>query len=259
MLLVMVLLFANASTPMLQNLSRWKSLFGRAEALAEELPSVVDKRISQRLLELWNINNELIGWLEMGERISTPVVYRDNEFYLEHDFYGNENISGTVFADVKNENWETDPYVLLYGHNMKNGSMFGTMDQYQKLEYFVENTKVVFRSAFNDEVVEYVPFAIVDASMDQDNDQYLKIRSFSAFNDPEDLTEAEAFIAEIRERSMIDIPGLEVMPEDRIIGMVSCSYKLPNGRLTVFCRALREGETAEQMEELIRTTAQLKK
>lgn len=227
-------------------------------ALAEELPAIEDKRISQRLVELWSINSEVIGWLEMGENISTPIVYRDNEYYLEHDFYGNANISGTVFADVSNEEWETDPYILFYGHNMKNGSMFGTMDQYQELEYFLENTRVTFHSVYNDEVVHYVPFAVVDASMDKEHAEYFKIRSFSCFEDPEDMAPADEFIAEIRERSMIEVPELEVTSEDRIVGMVTCTYKLPNARMTVFCRALREDETAEQMEELIRENARLK-
>lgn len=229
------------------------SLFPRA--LAEELPAVEDKCISQRMAELWTVNQEVIGWLEMGENISTPVVYRDNEYYLDHDFYGNESVSGTVFADVANDEWETDPYIVLYGHNMKNGSMFGTLDQYQELDYFLENTNVTFYSVYNDEVVQYVPFAVVDASMDKDHAEYLKIRSFSCFKDPEDLSPADEFIEALLERSIIEIPGVEVTSEDRILAMVTCTYKLPNARLTVFCRALREGETAEQMTEFLRENA----
>lgn len=232
------------------------SLFPRA--LAEELPVNEDKSISQRMTELWNVNSEVIGWLEMGENISTPVVYRDNEYYLDHDFYGNESISGTVFADVANEEWETDPYVVLYGHNMKNGSMFGTLDQYQELDYFLENTNVTFYSAYNDKVVQYVPFAVVDASMDKDHEEYLKIRSFSCFEDPEDLAPADEFIEEIMERSIIEIPGIEVTSDDRIMAMVTCTYKLPNARVTVFCRALREGETAEQMTAFLCENARQK-
>ena len=224
-------------------------------AVAEELPAVVDRDISERFIDLRKINEDIIGWIEVGENISTPVVYRDNEFYLDHDFYGDESVNGTVFVDVKNEEWETDPYLVIYGHNMKNGTMFGTLDEFQKLDYLVENTTVDFYSVYDNEVVGYVPFAVVDASMDKDSSEYLRLRCFGDFDDPEDMSAAQAFIDEIMERSMFEIPGLEATAEDRIIALVTCSYKLSNGRITVFCRALHEGETHEQMEELIRENA----
>ncbi len=212
------------------------------------LPSIVDRRISEKLLELWQSNPEVIGWIEMGKDVATPVVYRDNSFYLNHDINGNPSQDGTVFADVRNLNWETDPYVLLYGHNMRSGRIFGYVDQYQYLDYFKENARVEFFSAYNDEVFQYVPFAVVDGSMDQDHPAYFKVRSFSAYKTPET---AEAFLQEIQARTLIEVPGLEVSIDDRIIGMITCSYKVPNGRITVFCRALREGETMDEMLEYV--------
>ena len=225
---------------------------------AEGESAAEERKISERLQELHDINFDLIGWLEVGDQISTPVVYRDNKFYLEHDFYGNESINGTVFADVKNANWETDPYVVLYGHNMRNGSMFGTLDDFQSLEHLIENTRVEFYSLYDDEVLQYVPFAVVDASMEKDHYAYLKLRNFAAFQDPEDMTAAEAFIAELIDRSLFEIPGVEATIDDRILALTTCSYKLPNARLTVFCRLLREGEDFEELQEHIRLNAKMK-
>lgn len=238
------------------------SIFGTAfaeEETTDIIPTVVEEKyISERFAELYEINPEVIGWIEVGENISTPVVYRDNEFYLDHDFYGKESASGTVFADIRNEMWETDPYVVLYGHNMKNGTMFGTLDQYKSLDYLVENTKVDFHSVYNDEVVSFVPFAVVDASMDKDNAHYLKLRSFSAFENPEDMADVEIFLQELLDRSFFEIPGLDVTSEDRIFALVTCSYQLENARITVFCRQLREDETHEQMAEMFRLNARVK-
>lgn len=240
------------------------SSFGMPSALAEEetadgeeLPAE-ERRISERLLELREINFDLIGWLEVGEQISTPVVYRDNKFYLEHDFYGKESVNGTVFADVKNVNWETDPYVVLYGHNMRNGSMFGTLDEFQSLEHLIENSRIVFYSLYDDAVLEFIPFAVVDASMEKNHSSYLKLRNFEAFANPEDMTAAEAFISELIDRSLFEIPGIDVTTEDRIFALTTCSYKLPNARLTVFCRQLREGETLEALQEHVKINAKAK-
>lgn len=239
-----------------------------ASARAEEQPDAVNRAISDRFAELYGINPEIIGWLEAGEDISTPIVYRDNEYYLDHDFYGDESVSGTVFADVRNAAWETDRYLVFYGHNMKNGTMFGTLDEYQELDHLLDNTCVDFYGVYDNQVTQFVPFAVVDASMDKEEDAYLNLRRFSLFQvdestgelvqQPEGEMNVQMFIDDLLERSMYEIPGLDVTAEDRILALVTCSYKLPNARITVFCRELREGETHEQMEALIRRNAKKK-
>lgn len=232
------------------------SLFPSARA--EEVLAEGERPISQRLRPLWEINSDVIGWLEMGNDISTPIVYRNNEYYLEHDFYGKTSKSGTVFLDAANQEWETEPYMLVYGHNMKNGTMFGMLDKYQQLDYFKENLNIQFHSLYEDEVTVYLPFAVVDASMDKNDAHYMKLRSFSSFDEEADPDAAEAFIAEIRDRSVIEIPGLEVTAEDRILGMVTCSYVLKDARVTVFCRELREDENQEEMLNFILENAKEK-
>ena len=177
---------------------------------------------------------------------------------MNHDFYGKTNKAGTVFADVKNVNWETDPYVVYYGHHMKNGTMFGYMIRYKKLDYFKQNTHVEIHSVYDNQVTEYVPFAIIDASMVKSNNAYFYLRRFDDFAEPADPAVINEFIEELQYRSMYDIPGLDVTAEDKIISLVTCSYDLPDGRFMLFCRELRERETSEQMAELSNTTAVLK-
>lgn len=228
-----------------------------------------------RFAELYKINPDIIGWIAAGSEISTPVVYRDNSYYMDHDFYGKSSAEGTVFADEFNVEWQTDPYVILYGHNMKNGSMFGNMDRYMDLDYFKANTTVSLYALYSDDPDYYVPFAAVDASMSKDHDSYFYLRRFSAFMPwlsedaspdptplpdgatltPEDAASIEESIAEIRERSMFDIPELEVDSGDRILALVTCSYELPDARFILFCRELREGETPEAMAQLIQRCA----
>lgn len=251
-------LFDNAS-------SRFSSFSLFASACAEEevpeaadVPAAEERVISDRFAELYNINSDVTGWLIAGEEINTALVYRDNTYYLDRDFYGKKNKAGTVFADVENVNWETDPYVVYYGHHMKNGTMFGYMIRYKKLDYFKQNTHVEIHSVYDDKVTEYVPFAIIDASMVKSNNAYFYLRRFDDFVDPADPAVIEEFIEELMDRSMYDIPGLDVTADDKIISLVTCSYDLPDGRFMVFCRELRDGETSEQMAELINTNAVLK-
>ena len=155
------------------------SLFPSASAEAAE-PAAAPE-IAPRFQELYGINPDVIGWITAGSEVSTAVVYRDNEYYMDHDFYGKSSAAGTVFADVLNEHWETDPYVVLYGHNMRNGAMFGNMDHYMNLDYFKQNSDICLYSIYSDEPVHYVPFAAVDASMNKEEDSYFFLRRYSTF------------------------------------------------------------------------------
>lgn len=74
---------------------------------AQEINVSVDTafEIPERFSELYEINPDIIGWLRAGELADEPVVFRDNEFYLDHDFRGEYSGIGTVFADEKNTDW----------------------------------------------------------------------------------------------------------------------------------------------------------
>lgn len=244
------------------------SLFPAASA--EEAEPTAAPEIAPRFQELYGINPDIIGWITAGSEVSTAVVYRDNEYYMDHDFYGKSSAAGTVFADVLNEHWETDPYVVLYGHNMRNGAMFGNMDHYMNLDYFKQNSDICLYNIYSDEPVHYVPFAAVDASMNKEEDSYFYLRRYSTFmpwiyaedvesatetRSPEQQTAVDEAIAEMRERSLFDIPGVEVDGTDRILALVTCSYELPDARFILFCRQLRPEETPEAMAQKIMETA----
>ncbi|NLO84299.1 MAG: class B sortase [Clostridiales bacterium] len=225
----------------------------------EEIPQESQRVISDRFAELAEINDEVVSWLIAGTDIDTVVVYRDNDHYLDHDFYGRYSKGGTVFIDEENENWETDPYVIYYGHHMKDGSMFGPLIDYQELDYFKENTAIEVHSLYDNQVTQYVPFAVVDASVRLNHEEYFFLRRYETYASPIDSTAVHAFIAELQDRSLYEIPGLDVTAEDQIICLVTCSYRLKDGRLMVFCRRLHDGETAEEMAALIDANAVLKK
>lgn len=67
-----------------------------------------------------------------------PIVQRegDNEYYLDHLFNGSVNESGTIFADYRNTQPFAEWNTVLYGHNMKDGSMFGIMDEYGSMDFY---------------------------------------------------------------------------------------------------------------------------
>ncbi len=84
------------------------------------------------------INPEIITWIDIpGAGISYPVVHgRDNEYYLSHSAERSANKSGAIFTDMANKADFSDQNTVIYGHNMKDGSMFAGLHQYENADFF---------------------------------------------------------------------------------------------------------------------------
>lgn len=91
-------------------------------------------------------NPDVVGWLYCpGTAINYPVVKgKDNEQYLYTDLDGNYLVSGTLFADYRNDPLGVDDNYIIYGHNMKNGSMFHSLVKYAKQSYYDEHPTIFY-------------------------------------------------------------------------------------------------------------------
>ncbi|MBD9219874.1 MAG: class B sortase [Clostridiales bacterium] len=202
------------------------------------------EQIQDRFIPLLQINPETVGWIKVGNLADEPVVYRDNEFYLNHDFYQKKSSSGTVFVDVENTDLENDKYVIVYGHDLRDGSKFGSLKEYLNIEQLKNNIVIEWSSLYSSEAEKYVVFSVFDSSMLEENKNYFDLRRF----DEIDLDGTKKFIEEIRERSLYDIP-VDVTAEDKIMVLVTCSYKHEDGRLLIFCRKVRKAEDVNTLLE----------
>ena len=202
------------------------------------------KQIQDRFIPLLQINPETVGWIKVGNLADEPVVYRDNEFYLNHDFYQKKSSSGTVFVDVENTDLDNDKYVIVYGHDLRDGSKFGSLKEYLNIEQLKNNIVIEWSSLYSSEAEKYVVFSVFDSSMLEENKNYFDLRRF----DEIDLDGTKKFIEEIRERSLYDIP-VDVTAEDQIMVLVTCSYKHEDGRLLIFCRKARKAEDVNTLLE----------
>lgn len=202
------------------------------------------EQIQDRFIPLLQINPETVGWIKVGNLADEPVVYRDNEFYLNHDFYQKKSSSGTVFVDVENTDLENDKYVIVYGHDLRDGSKFGSLKEYLNIEQLKNNIVIEWSSLYSSEAEKYVVFSVFDSSMLEENKNYFDLRRFDRL----DLDGTKKFIEEIRERSLYDIP-VNVTAEDQIMVLVTCSYKHEDGRLLIFCRKVRKAEDVNTLLE----------
>ena len=210
------------------------SLFPHAEA--EEMT------ISRDFQQLYAENPDIVGWLQAGESIEYPVVQSDNSYYLTHNFFRESDSNGALFLNADNVLIPRDNMLLIHGHNMKSGAMFGTLCQYESYEYLREHPIITFRTIYDDENVYYTPVFAFHASMDASNPEYFHITRFVF-----DTEEAEAFFSEISALSVWDAKT-DVNADDSLLTLITCSYQQEDGRFMLVCRRLRENETASEIK-----------
>lgn len=107
-------------------------------------------------------NEDYVCWVTLtGAGIDYPVVKRDNAFYLDHDIEGNKNRHGSIFMDETCE--PTDDVLLLHGHHMKDGTMFGGLKHFKDSEFCEENREVILE--FEEVYTRYRIFAVAQVDL----------------------------------------------------------------------------------------------
>ena len=219
-------------------------------ASAEEAPPAADEAfipvqlpdVQEDFALLYEANPDVIGWLTAGEEIDLPVVQRDNEFYLSHNFFGEPDNNGTVFLNEMNVFYPRDSILLLHGHNMRSGRMFGTLTKYKDADYAHAHPLVTFRTIYDERTQYYVPVAGFEASMLRDGQGFFDVV-------PMNFETEEAFqdyLDRALRRSAWPVP-VDVAPTDELLMLLTCTYHHLDGRFVLLCRKLREGETPEDM------------
>lgn len=192
------------------------------------------------MAELAESNADLVGWLQIDEVVNLPVVYRDNEYYLTHDFYGREKNSGTLFLDVGHPFTARTQHLLIHGHNMYDGSMFGQLVQYRKKDFARSHGVIYFQTLYRQEVYLLVAAAITPS--DPTDPEFIPFLGTPVFPSARAL---QNYIDLLDERGLYHFP-IDVDMSDALLTMSTC---VGDGRLILFCRRVRVGETKESILE----------
>ena len=197
--------------------------------------------------KLYARNHDLVGWLTIDEVLDLPLVYKDNSYYLTHDFDKNKSTSGTLFLDVNHPLRERTQNLLLHGHNMKDGTMFGRLTQYeQNIDYLKAHPFVELSTLWEKE--SYVIFAVLVVSLDVRDERFFDYYSHPTFSSDNAFS---IYIRELELRSMYAIP-MDVRPSDALLTLSTC---MGEDRLVIVCRRVREGESRSSLRETIRLAA----
>ena len=194
--------------------------------------------ISGRFRDLRKKGKYIVGWLRMAD-VDEPVVLKDNTYFLDHDAEGKKNVNGAIFMD-SSARLETRPYtVILYGHNMKSGNMFGRLRKFRDISYLQKNRFITFDTMYEDG--RYVVFAAAEINTVPGTSAYFDIWSL---NDRTADGRTEA-IRKLKIRSLHGFTA-DVQPEDQILLLVTC-VEDNDYRLVVAARRMRDNETENSL------------
>ena len=190
-------------------------------------------------------NPDTVGFLEIEEMLSLPVVQRpnDNEYYLDHSFEGAKALEGALFLDGMNRLVPEDDCLIVYGHNMKNRTMFGRLSAYGDISHIHQHPVVHFDTIYENR--SYVVFAAFSASMAQGDPRYFDVRNFIFDEDG-----FEKFVLKLQSRSVFKSP-VDVRYGDGLLLLVTCDYSNREGRFILALRRLRPDENEGNMFALM--------
>ncbi|MBQ8966611.1 class B sortase [Ruminococcus sp.] len=169
------------------------------------------------------LSQDMAGWLTIdGTNIDYPVMYStDSGKYLNTDPYGNYSLSGSIFLDSENSPDMTDDYLLIYGHHMEYGKMFGALDDFVDEGYLASHkrgTLIVGRDGRQVYELQVIAAAKVDAKEDT-------VFRVSRSGD------IARFISE-----NADVKTAE--PHGRIAALATCAENRSTMRVVVFCNII---------------------
>lgn len=194
--------------------------------------------IPERFRSLRKKSNYIIGWISF-DQVDEAVAQKDNTFFLNHDALGKRNSNGAIFLD-EDVRLITRPYTLfLYGHNMKNGNMFGRLKKYKENTYFYQHRIITFDTMY--EEGQYAVFAVMEMNTVPGTGLWYDLWSLNT----DSRTDREKAIRTMESRSAIR-SMLDVQADDQLLLLITC-LDGETERLVVAARRLRNGEATDRL------------
>ena len=191
---------------------------------------------TERMLQVEKLrqeNSDIVGWLEIeGTNVNYPVLQaEDNSYYMNHNYKKEENTYGSIFLD-KDYDWsKPSSNLLIYGHNLQNGSMFHDLLNYSEKKYYEEHPNIRFTTETED-----MEFEIISAFYSR---VYYKseknVFRYYYFVDAENKDEYNKFVKDAQKASIYDTEKTTKYG-DRLITLSTCSYHTEDGRFAVVAR-----------------------
>lgn len=210
-----------------------------SESIEVETVTVTDpktgaeRQILAEFSQLYALNSDIIGWLTVpGCEIDYPVMHtpEDPEFYLRRNFDKKSQTRGCLFIQAECDAFTPSDNITIYGHRMRDKTMFGQLEKYRKPEFRNENPYIYFDTLKEKHTYEVMTVFLTTATKGEGF-------AYHRFIDAETEKDFEDFVAGIQEIALYDT-GITASYGDKLICLSTCEYSQTNGRLVVVAKQI---------------------
>ena len=209
------------------------------EVTEEPTEAVTEPQMLPHMKELYEQNPDIVGWLTIADtKVDYPVMHTpdDGEKYLHRDFEGKYDFAGELFIE---DDCSMDPEsdnLIIYGHNMKNGTMFRPIMSYREESFWEDHKTMTFTTLYEERTYE-----VVAAFYDRVYYKYEDVFKFYQFIDAENEEDFNEAINYYKENACFDT-GVVPAYGDRLLTLVTCttSTNYDDGRFVVIAREVPE-------------------
>jgi len=197
---------------------------------------VIAKEMIPKYQTLYDENSDFIGWISIDEtEIDYPVMHvsGDNHYYINHNFDKEKERHGSLFLDESCDVLLPSTNYMIYGHNMKDGTMFHDLRYYKEKSYYEKHKMIHFDTIYEDADYEIIAIFLSEV-YNKDEDifkyyQFIQADNENEFND---------YIKNIKALSLYKI---DVTAEygDQLLTLSTCDYSNENGRMAVVARKIK--------------------
>lgn len=205
--------------------------------LTEPIQFSEEKTIIPEYAKLYQENENMVGWISVpGTKINYPVVQTPNEpnYYLRRGFDGEYAVCGCPYVQEDCDVNKPSDNIVIYGHNMRNGTMFGELDKFESKDFWKEHKTLSFNTLTDKQ--EYEIVAVFKTFVYSDSPDAFK---YYRFINAESEDEFDAFMERCEELALYDT-DVEAEYGDKLVTLSTCEYSRANGRLVLVAKQVSE-------------------
>lgn len=184
---------------------------------------------------LYSLNKRLIGWVKIDDTyIDYPVLQTvNNDYYLNHNFDQEEDKNGSIFLDKDCSIYPRSTNLILYGHHMRSGRMFGQLNKYSSEKFYKEHKYIQFDTIY--EKGTYEVMYVFRSKIYEESEIVFK---YYQFTDAVSETEFESNMKQMADMSLYDT-GVSAEYGDELLTLSTCDYYTSDGRFVVVAKKIR--------------------
>lgn len=207
-----------------------KTITIKGQGDTAELPDILDEYKT-----LYNKNKKLIGWLKIDDTIiNYPVMQTsNNEYYLTNNFNQEYDKNGSIFMDYQCSAYPRSQNMILYGHHMKSGKMFGDLEKYASEAYAQKHGEIQFDTIY--EKSTYQVMYVFRTKVLKENEIAFK---YYQFIDAVSEEEFNSYMNEMADMSLYDT-GVTAVYGDELLTLSTCDHSQTDGRFAVVAKRIR--------------------